>query len=92
MNKTPLETNSLRSSENTESTRDKINAIIDGTLDPSTVTMAEYLQLCMIAAMNNDILHIEQPVIYGGQYYNVHMCMSKVGPSATLDDALTGTH
>lgn len=82
----------MQSSPNMESTRDKINAIIDGTIDCDAITMGEYLQLAFLAAMNNDVLHIEQPVVYGGQHFNVHMCMSKVGPSPSLDDALTGTH
>jgi hypothetical protein len=91
MNKTPYEPSLMLSSPHTESTREKIGALIDGTLDLDNTTMGEYMQLCFLAAMNNDILHVEQPFVYGGQWFNVHMCMSKVGPSPSLDDALSGT-
>lgn len=74
-----------------ESTREILAAMMAGTLDLNEITMAEYLQITFIHAMNNGIIHIDQPVMYGGQLYSVHMCMNKVGPSASLDDALAGT-
>lgn len=76
----------------TVSTRDKINALIDGKADLTQMTVAEYLQLSFIHALNSPMpLNLNQNVIYGGERYSMHYCIKKIGPSYSLDAALDQT-
>ena len=86
-----LKPNLHKSSEIKESTRELLDSMLAGTADLSEISMEEYIQVAFVYAMSNNLIHIEQPVMYGGQHFNVHMCVSDIGPSPSLDDALGST-
>lgn len=87
-----LDQSLTESCEVKELTRDLLEALRNGTADLNQITVAEWIQVAFVHAMSNGIIHIEQPIVYGGQLFNVHLCMNNVGPSASLDESLTGTH
>jgi hypothetical protein len=62
-----------------------------GTADLDGISVQEWLQVAFIHAIDTGILHLDVPVVYGGQSFNVHMCIDSVGPSPSLDDAMSNT-
>lgn len=60
-----------------------------GTAALDQITVQDWLQIAFIHAIDSGIIHLEQPVVYGGQRFNVHMCIDNIGPSQSLDDALS---
>lgn len=63
--------------------------IAEGRMPLDNITVAEYLQLAVIHAMDNKLTHIDHGIVYGGQKYQLHFCMKNMGPSHSLDAALT---
>jgi hypothetical protein len=61
----------------------------NGTADLTEISMQEWLQIAFIHAIDSGVIHLDLPVVYGGQSYNVHMCIDSIGPSPSLDDALS---
>jgi hypothetical protein len=72
--------------------RDLTSALIAqmqaGTAALDEITVQDWLQIAFIHALDSGVIHLEQPVVYGGQAFNIHMCIDNIGPSPSLDDAL----
>ena len=47
------------------------------------VLLDEFMQVSFLTLMHGDTVHIEVPVVYGGQLFELHACVSKV---TTHDD------
>lgn len=56
----------------------------NGTLDLTTITLAEYIQVSFLGLVSGSEVHIEQKVTYGGQVFNLHACVSEIRPMQSL--------
>lgn len=63
-----------------------------GTAPLDEISMSTWLQLAFLHCIDTGLIHLEQPVIYGGQHFNLHMCIDRIGPSYSLDDAVSNKH
>ena len=83
-----LSENLTHSCKRRELTSELIKQMQAGTAALDQVTVEDWLQIAFIHAVDSGVIHLEQPVVYGGQLFNVHMCIDNIGPSQSLDDAL----
>lgn len=85
-----LEPNSTPS-ENDITSREFLNALLDGRVDLDKVTMAEYMQIALLHALDNGIINLDLRLIYGGEVYNVHSCINKIDGSDALAASIGST-
>ena len=49
------------------------------------ITMEEYLQVSFLSLMSGDEIHLEEKVMYGGNLFTLHACVSGVNPNQQVD-------
>ena len=90
MNKMTLEANSRPSCGDLTS-NEFLDALLDGKVDLDKITMAEYMQIALLHALDNGIINLDLRLIYGGEVYHVHSCVSRVEGSDTLARTIGST-
>lgn len=60
-----------------------IDSINNGTVDATTVTLAEFMQVSFLELMYNDEqpLDVNQHMMYGGNLFNIHVCVAQINPN-----------
>ncbi len=56
--------------------------LISGKIDLHTISMATWLQVSYLALFNKQVTNGEQTIVYNGNVYNLHFCVSGVVPPA----------
>lgn len=70
----------------TTRTNEIAQGIDDGTIDLNTVSLAEFIQvsfLCLVETNGHEV-HLEKKIMYGGQVFNLHTCISEIRPMQDL--------
>jgi hypothetical protein len=62
------------------------NGLAEGTIDLSTITLEEYLQVSFLYLVSTEEIHIEQKVAYAGGIYNLHACVNNISPPERVDN------
>jgi len=55
-----------------------LNAIERG--EYKGITLEEYMQVSFLTLMSGEEQHIEERIMYGGNLFNLHACVSQVNP------------
>ena len=61
-----------------------VNGLADGTLDLTTVTLAEFVQVSFLRLVSFDETHLEQTIMYGGNVFKFHACVSEIQPMQSI--------
>ena len=59
--------------------------IEDGEIDLRTISVATWLQVSYLALFNKEVTNGEQTIVYKGNVYNLHFCVSGITPPAQAD-------
>ena len=54
--------------------------LINGTIDLTTISVAQWLHVSYLSLFAQKETHMEQAVVYEGNVYNLHLCVSGVVP------------
>jgi len=49
------------------------------------ITVAEFIEVSFLALMSGDEVHNEQSIMYGGNMFSMHTCVSQVSPAERVD-------
>ena len=59
--------------------------IESGAIDLCTISMATWLQVSYLALFNKEVTNGEQTIVYKGNVYNLHFCVSGIVPPSPPD-------
>jgi len=60
--------------------------LIDGTLDPESITFADWLQVSFLNLYNaGEELHVEPKIVHKGNVYHLHTCVQGIVPAAPVE-------
>ena len=60
-------------------------ALIKGTIDLRTISVAQWIQVSYLNLFSQKETHMQQAIVYDGNVYNLHLCVSGVIPPASPD-------
>jgi len=59
-------------------TEEILNKLDAGDIDG--ISLREFMQISYLAMVGGDEVHLEMKIIYGGNTFNMHSCVSQVNP------------
>ena len=60
-------------------------ALIKGTIDLRTISVAQWIQVSYLNLFSQKETHMQQAIVYDGNVYNLHLCVTGVVPPASPD-------
>ena len=62
------------------------DGLVDGTLDPESITFADWLQVSFLTLYNaSEELHSEPKIVHKGNVYHLHVCVQGVIPAQPVE-------
>lgn len=53
--------------------------------DVSGISLEEYLQVSFLELMSAEEVHVEESIMYGGNLFLLHACVSQVNPNQPVE-------
>lgn len=63
-----------------------LKSLDSGKIDCSKVTLEEFVQVSFLQLMfGTDETHLNQKLMYGGNLFNIHVCVAQINPAEKVD-------